>query len=386
MCPSKYYQIMKISLDKKVHRYEMVVYARKHGNKPAARVYNTSARVVRKWRTRYDEEGYAGLEDRSRRPHRSPNETPKAEQKELVRLRKKYKRLGADQVKKIEGLNRSARTIRKVWAKYNVRRKRRRKKHKTKQNLRAVKKEYKLYQQSCEDTKDLCDIPEYWGQMKKHKLPEVQYTHREVSCGIQFLGFSRERSLINSAIFAEYINRHLARYKIIPKDSTRQTDNGNEYIGAWNAKAPSIYTRVIERGLQKHRTIFPGAHTQQSDVETVHNLIEQEFYELEKFKSCSEFMAKVNSYQLFFNFERPNMYKEGKTPWELVQEKNPNIPREALMLPAINLDEIVKNLGSGGNNLFTNPSFYIFSRYTDKTFITLKGTITSIISTRNSTS
>ncbi len=36
---------------------------------------------------------------------------------------------------------------------------RRRKKHITKQNLREVKKRFKLFEQSCEDTKDLCDIP-----------------------------------------------------------------------------------------------------------------------------------------------------------------------------------------------------------------------------------
>jgi len=30
------------------------------------------------------------------------------------------------------------------------------------QNLREVKKKFYLFQQSCEDTKDLIDIPEYW--------------------------------------------------------------------------------------------------------------------------------------------------------------------------------------------------------------------------------
>jgi len=362
MCPIGYYQIMRNSTDKKQHRYQMVVYAEKNGIKPTGRIFNTSPPVVRKWRERYKVEGYAGLEDRSRRPKKMPRETPEKEKRKIIRLRKKYKRMGAEQVKELEELDQSAVTIRKIWREAGVSRRRRRKKYKTKQNLREVKKKYKLFGKSCEDTKDLKDIPEYYIQMKSRRLPQRQYTVREVSCGIQFLGFADDLSLTHATLFAKYVNKHLEKHGLLPEEAIRQTDNGSEYIGSWNAKKESSYTREIGRIKgQRHSTIFPGAKTCQSDVETVHNLIEQEFFEIEDFRDREDFFNKAHTYQQSFNFIRPNSYKENKTPWALAKEKNPNLKEEALMLPPIDLDRAVRNIdffAQGGNDVLHVPKFF----------------------------
>jgi len=177
--------------------------------------------------------------------------------------------------------------------------------------------------------------------MKLKGLPKVQYTFREVSCGVQFLGFSDERSLTNAMLFAGYINEHLRKYDLIIENGIRQTDNGTEYVGSWSAKDPSSYTREIESANLVHGTIPPGAHRFQSDVETVHNIIEVDFYEIERFKDRRDFMEKAYTYQLFFNLERPNTYKENKSPWQLAKEKRSDIPKAALMLPPIDLDELL---------------------------------------------
>ena len=359
MCPIRYYQIMRNCTDKKQYRYQMVVYAEKNGVKPAARIFNTSPPVIRKWRERYKREGYGGLEDKSCRPKVMPRETPESEKRKIVRLRKKYKRMGAEQVKRLEDLEWSPVTIRKIWREAGVSRRRRRKKYKTKQNLREVKKLYELFEKTCEDTKDLCDIPEYYIAMKTKRLPQVQYTVREVSCGIQFLGYADERSLTHAKEFAKYVNKHLKRHKLLPEKAQRQTDNGSEYVGSWNAKEVSAYTKEIEsiEG-QTHNTIFPGAYTMQSDVETVHNLIEQEFFEIENFKDREDFFNKVHTYQQSFNYIRPNSYKENKTPWELAKEKRPELKPEALMLPPIDLDSAVRNIdffAQGGNEVLHVP-------------------------------
>ena len=372
MCPTKYYQIMRLCKDKKAYRYQMVIYAQAHGVKPAAREYNTSPKVIRKWKRRFEKTSYSGLDDKSRRPINMPLATPEPLKQRIINLRVKYKRLGAEQVKIIEELDVSAKTIRKIWREGKVSRKRRQKKYKTKQNLREVKKNYKLGEYSCEDTKDLKDIPEYWPYMKRYRLPQHQYTFREVSCGVQFLGFADELSLTHSTIFAKYVNAHLERFALIPEGSIRQTDNGSEYIGAWNAKHTSAYTNEIERIKgQLHRTIPPRAYKQQGDVETVHNLIEQEFFELESFTSREDFFNKCYTYLLFFNLERPNTYKEGKTPWQLAVEKVPNLKKEALMLPPVDLDLAIKNFTLGGNYVLTNPlKIIVSSRFKNVTFLT----------------
>jgi len=362
MCPYLYYQIMRLSKDKKQIRYQMVIYALKHGVKPTARIYHTTPKTVRKWLKRFSQGSYQALEDLSRKPKHSPKAVSEKLAKYIVSLKAKYKRLGAEQIKVLENLPVSSKTIRKIWRKYGVSSRKRRKKYITKRNLREVKKKFKLFEKCCEDTKDLSDIPEYWPQMIRKHLPKVQYTFREVSCGIQFLGFADECSLTHATLFANYINEHLKKFNLVAGGYIRQTDNGSEYIGSWHAKKPSSYTLAIENANLVHHTIPPGAHRFQSDVETVHNLIEQEFYEIENFKDRKDFMEKALTYQTFFNFQRPNSYKENKTPWQLAKEKCPHLPREALLLPPVDLDALLnKKLDleiQGGYNVSSGPYYF----------------------------
>ncbi|MHB8154666.1 MAG: helix-turn-helix domain-containing protein [Candidatus Omnitrophota bacterium] len=366
MCPLSYYQNMRNCKDKRAHRYQMVQYAFKHRIKPTARIFHTSPTVVRLWLNRFKEHGYEGLLDLSRRPHHSPRAISQSVRDHIVGLKKKYHRLGAIQVKTLENLTQAPKTIRKFWKEAGVASRRRRKKYITKQNLRGVKKKFYLFQQSCEDTKDLVDIPEYWPQMKQLNLPNTQYSFREVSCGILFLGFASELSLVHSTLFAEYINYHLLKYKVLTEPvHYRQTDNGSEYCGSWNARNPSAYTKAIESlPRQAHTTIFPGAHRMQADVETIHGLMETEFYEIETFADRADFMSKASTYQLFFNLERPNTYKERKTPWQLAQEKKHDLDKRLLMIPPVDLDKLLNiytnSLAQGGKNVLTNPYGSIF--------------------------
>ena len=99
----------------------------------------------------------------------------------------------------------------------------------------------------------------------------------------------------------------------------------------------------------------------QSDVETVHDIIEREFFEVEKFYSYENFFDKVYTYQLFFNLERINTYKENKSPYTLAKEKNPNIKKEVFMLPPIDLRFLLQKhvafLLKGGYDVYSSPSF-----------------------------
>ena len=87
MCPYQYYHVMKQSKDKKPWRYQMVQYAFAKGVKPAARHFHASPSVVRKWVYRFKADGYSGLEDRSHKPHHSPNETPQHVKDHVIALK-----------------------------------------------------------------------------------------------------------------------------------------------------------------------------------------------------------------------------------------------------------------------------------------------------------
>lgn len=59
--------------------------------------FQVDAKTVRKWRDRFLAEGPTGLFDRSSRPHRSPNQTPKRLRQRVLQLRRR-RRWGADHV------------------------------------------------------------------------------------------------------------------------------------------------------------------------------------------------------------------------------------------------------------------------------------------------
>ena len=59
--------------------------------------FQVDAKTVRTWRDRYLAEGEAGLFDRSSRPHRSPNRTPRSCRRRVIELRRK-RRWGADRI------------------------------------------------------------------------------------------------------------------------------------------------------------------------------------------------------------------------------------------------------------------------------------------------
>ena len=64
----------------------------------------------------------------------------------------------------------------------------------------------------------------------------------------------------------------------------------------------------------EHTTIPPSAHTWQADVETAYRLIEDEFYEVERFSGRQNFLQKAASYNLWFNVARKNSYKGHRPP------------------------------------------------------------------------
>ncbi len=147
---------------------------------------------------------------------------------------------------------------------------------------------------------------------------------------------------------AARIQRHLSRYGVSLRDLVWQTDNGGEFIGRHNPHGPrSAFPAAL--GDSEHVRIPPAAHTYQSDVETVHRLVEDEFFDLETFTSRGEFLAKVYTYQLYFNLVRPNSHKGWLSPWQIIERLAPRSPLELCLLPPVFLDYYVND--SGGYDL-----------------------------------
>jgi transposase len=360
MRPYDYYTEMRDASDPKHLRLRLIQYAKAHGVKAAARAFQTTPKTVRKWRDRYDGT-LESLADLSRAPHRRPRKLPAEVDAHVVELKRQLPSWSAVRLKRDFRLPWSAKAIRRIFRDHNLARRYRRRKHETKRCLREVKKRWRLFQQIDIDTKDLSDIPEYWGRLKRLRLPRHQYTARDVTTGLLFLGYADELSLSYATLFAERILKHLEACGLRRLRATWQSDNGSEFIGSWQAKDDSAFTKAVEAVPgYTHRTIPPGQHRFQADVETVHSLMETEFFEIETFRHRTDFLAKVTSYNLFFNLARKNSGKENKTPWELVLEKRPKAHPLLPLLAPVYLDLLaIKHLQSSsarGYDVWALPS------------------------------
>jgi len=138
MSTLKYYTIMRKSKDPRWIRHEMVGYAKDKGVKPAARVFGATPKTVRKWLKRWQPGSLRGLENRRKVPKNRPSRIDPKQRKLAVQLKGKLKPWGAQRIKRDFSLTISDKAIRKIWKEEGLL-KRKRRKHKTKNDLREIR-------------------------------------------------------------------------------------------------------------------------------------------------------------------------------------------------------------------------------------------------------
>src|SRR2546425_2044070 len=331
---ARYFDLVREMKNAYNHRLRLVESAKQRGIKPTARLFATTVPTVRKWLRRFQQHGPSGLLEHSRARHHQHHKTPATLEAQLVELRKTLQHFGARRLIREFDLPIGHGALERIWREHGLMEKRRRK-YQRKQDLAHIKASWALFQQISADTKDLDDIPHYWLQAQRLHLPVIQYTARDVRSGLLFWAFAQQRSASASAVFASRIQQHLDRYGISLRDLVWQTDNGGEFKGD--------FPKAL--GDSQHVRIPPAAHTYQSDVETVHRLEEDEFFDLENFASRGDFLAKVHTYQLYFNLVRPNSHKENQSPWQIIERLAPRSPLQLCLLPPVFLDYHLNDLG-----------------------------------------
>jgi len=319
-------------------RLRIVKHAITSGIKPTARLFAVTVKTVRKWLRRYQQERLAGLNELPRIPLHCPHRTVPAMEQKIVNLRRQFPFKGAKRLKREHNLSCSHQAIGRILREYGLVRKRR-KKHKRKKDLREMKKRWRLFGQLTVDTKDLKDMLHYWPQMKVLGLPKYQFTAREIRSGLMFLGFANEKSASNACLFAQILCGHLKSCGVDMNRLKIQTDNGSEFIGCFrDDRTRDGFERIVGGFGSQHKRIPPRAWSYNSDVETVHRTIEDEFYDLENFKSIKDFHQRVASYQACYNLVRENSNKDSKSPWQIIRELDPDMDIELARLPPLMLD------------------------------------------------
>jgi transposase len=323
-------------------KHNAVFAAQELGIKPAAKKFKIAINTMRSWLRRYNEKGKQGLEDQRQGPNHIPNKIPPELEEKIISIRTTIPCFGPKRIKYFYEMDCSLGAIQRVIRSAGLAKKRK-KQHQKKRDLRELKAKRQSMTYLQMDVKHLYDIPNYWDQLKPLNLPKYQYTIRDVKSGMLFLGFSNELSELNARTMVDHV---LDEIKLdLPFDIqqlTIQTDNGSEFSG--NARrvetAPFVYSIEKIHGAN-HVYIRPGHCNANADVESVHELIETEFFDLTRFENRGDFFKKVESYRLYFNFVRPNFSKKTKTPVEICRNDwNTSLSYNFSLIKTIDLDKI----------------------------------------------
>jgi transposase len=316
----------------------MVQKAQEIGIKPAARELSTSTLTVRKWLRRYLAQGLDGLISQRRKP-KHPRTIPQADEEKIVALRKRRKnRISCWAIKTALKLPYSTSTIYRVLRQHKLIGRRKRK-HQKKNDLRLLKARLKPFEKIQVDVKYLNDIHQYYEYYAKLRFPRFLYTARCEKTGAVFFSFTYEKTNINAASFITYLLEHFLRHNITVSEIVIQSDNGTEFTGNWMPGSQSLFTHMVEKVYgAKHIKIPRGRPNYNADVESFHRIIENHFFDLEDYSGLVNFLNKAYTYQLNFNYCRPNSYKWGKTPVKILNESNALFDPAVLSFPPIILD------------------------------------------------
>jgi len=278
----------------------------------------------------------------------------------VVRLRKDTG-FGAERLKQEFSLSCSAGAIKRIARQHGLV-KPRKKKHKTKRDLGEVKKQWALFKQLSADTKYLQDIPFYWPQMKHFRLPEYQYTAREVVSGMTFTGYADELSKTYSTLLAERVSAHLAWHGVNLDIVNWQTDNGSEFLE--NDNQHGLPSTVRALGSEYHY-IPVKAFTWQSDVETVHRLVEDEFFDREIFRSKDDFWRKLALYWYYFTSQDPIATRRARHLYRSSQSATQRSTKQSLRGRL--LTSALYSMQYNPNyTLFEKPTAYVKSDFLNK--------------------
>ena len=310
-------------------------YAIDHTNAEAARIFECHRNTVSDWKQRYIRG--ESLTSRSRAPKTIPHKIQDQALIDRICKLRDDTDYGSERLEKQYDLPISNMTIHRILVENNAI-KPLKKKRQTKNELWGIKQHYKTLETKLQmDGKDLMDIPRYYAHQKRLNLPKQQFNIRCVKSGITFTSFMNSESGAPACTFIVYVFEHLIKHGVDVSKLTIQIDAASYAI---SMKSPKIseFRRLIEDTYKAKLKIVPGGKTKQSDVETFNGIVEREFFDRYDFSSIQDFYKKVYLFMFDFNYVRKNRNKDWHPPLYFLNQDQPNLSSDVLMLPPIDLD------------------------------------------------
>ena len=285
--------------------------------------FQVDAKTVRKWRDRFLTEGEAGLRDRSCRPRRSPNRTPRPTRRRVIRLRRK-RRWGADHIAYEVGL--AASTVQSILNRAGEGRLNR--------GDRATKPKPVRYQRQHPgelihvDIKKVAGIPDgggwrirergYQGEHARSRRAGYRYIHSALDDRTRIV-YSEILDDEQGKTAADFWKRAAAWFESIGIKCERViTDNGSCYrSGHWHRACKATDTTV-----KKTRPRRPQTN---GKVERFHRILLEEWAYIQPWTSEPERHHAYRGFIHFYNLHRSHGSLGWATPTSTLTD---NLPEE----------------------------------------------------------
>ena len=316
-----------------------------------ARRWHTSRRVVRKWVRRFQAEGLSGLQDRSRRPHHSPSQTPAHVEEQVLEAWQQthYGRHRLALYLQAHGISLSPHTIRHI-----LRRRRPPQKRKPRQPLYPAfwawdqDQPFSLVQTDVKDIRDKRALgTERTTHLHRQGLPRYQWTACDGRTRLRFLAYSHRLNRTNGIAFMLLVLMWLRAHNL-HTNVTFQTDWGQEFGGDNLSQITRLSTRYLEPLGGDLRRYPLGRKGYNGRVERSHRTDDEEFYRpyLLQAQDTDHFLCLAHHWLYFYNVLRPHFGQgmDRKPPWEMLVTLGYNGAPTLAALPPVLLDPISTDL------------------------------------------
>ena len=274
--------------------------------------FQVDAKTVRKWRDRFVAEGEAGLCDRSSRPLRSPNRTPRQLRRRVLHLRDK-RRWGADHIAHEVGL--AASTVQKILNSAGVGRLDRGDRATNREPVRRYQRDHpgELIHV---DVKKIGRIPDgggwrAWGRgnVKRRTRVGYDYVHSAVDdhTRIAYSEIHRDEKGDTAAGFLTRAAEFFASVGIERIEAV-MTDNH------WSYTHSHAVAAVLTDLGARHVTIRPHCPWQNGKVERFNRTLQTEWAYRQVFTTNSERTELLPPWLEYYNTQRRHTALGGQPP------------------------------------------------------------------------
>jgi transposase InsO family protein len=290
-------------------RHKFLQHAKLTGNvAQTCRYFGISREKFYKWKRRFEEHGAAGLCDRPRAPHHSPNETPREVVSKILYLRQSY-HFGAgkirDYLRRFHDVRVAASSVQRILTKHGVGRLPANQKHK------PHVKRWKRYEKAQPGHRLQMDV-KFLERIPGSKKRLYQFTAIDDCTRIRVL---KIYDACNQGTAIQFVDEVLRRLPF--RVHVVQTDNGAEFQSRFHWHLEELDIR--------HVYIRPRTPRLNGKVERSHRVDAQEFYQLLDKDGISDdihlFNKQLREWENYYNHHRPHGGLGGQTPFERLLAK-----------------------------------------------------------------